>query len=196
MRAVKRVMQYLVIVVAWLFVTLAGSLAVALAYEPLRSFGPTLYLIVGMLLLVALGLWRFWRSAPQIAMFATALVVLGGAALVTATSMSPAGKYAIGGCRGPRYAQDEFYELSGGVWYYVVDGRRYRMGSYYKKNRQWVLRIDRRNGELDEQKLRFSLLGFDTVIPAIEGNPGSPTTFERGRLIPFTRPRWIPKWLE
>ncbi len=70
------------------------------------------------------------------------------------------------------------------------------MGSYHKKDGQWVLRIDRRDGQLDEQKLRFSLLGFDTVIPPIEGNPGGPTTFERRRLIPFTRPLWIPEWLE
>jgi hypothetical protein len=131
-------------------------------------------------------------------MFATALVVLGGAALVAAKSISPAGKYAIGGCRGLgyEYTQDEFYQLSGCVWYDVIGGHRHRLGSYYKKDGQWILRIDRKDGILDEQKLRFSLLGFDTVIRPIEGNPGGPTTFERRRIIPFTRPRWIPEWLE
>ena len=198
MRAVKRVLGCLLFLVAWIFVTLAISIGAALAYEPLRSFGPTLYLIVGVLLLVLFGLWRLWRSAPRIAIFATAALVLGGAALVTATSLSPAGKYAIGGCRGLgyEYTQDEYYELSGGVFYDVIDGRRYRMGSYYKKNGQWVLQIDRRDGELDEQKLRFSLLGFDTLLPPIEGEDYRPTNFERRRLIPFTRPRWIPEWLE
>jgi hypothetical protein len=197
MRTVKRVVRYVVIVVAWVFVTVAGSLGAAVAYEPLRSFGPTLYVIVGALLLAALALWRLWRAAPRIALFATAVVVLGGTALVTATSTSPAGKYAIGGCRGGyEYTEDEYYELSGGVLYDVIAGRRHRMGSYYKKNGQWVLQIDRRDGELDEQKLRFSLLGFDTLLPPIEGEQNRPTTFERRRLIPFTRPRWIPEWLE
>lgn len=198
MRAVKRIVRYFVIIVAWLFVTLVGSIAVAMTYEPLRAFGPTLYLINGALLLSVLGLWRLWRSAPRIALFATAVVVLGGTALVTATSISPAGKYAIGGCRGIGYesTEDEYYELSGGVFYDVVAGRRHRMGSYYKKNGQWVLQIDRRDGELDEQKLRFSLLGFDTLLPPIEGEEYRPTNFERRRLIPFTRPRWIPEWLE
>lgn len=198
MRAVKRILRYLAILIAWLLLTLIGSIAAALAYEPLRSFGPTLYLIDGALLLLVFGLWRLWRSAPRIAMFATAGVVLGGAALVTATSISPAGKYAIGGCRGLEYeyTQDEFYELSGGVFYDVVAGHRQRMGSYYKKDGQWVLQINRRDGELDEQKLRFSLLGFDTLLPPIEGEEYRPTNFERRRLIPFTRGRWIPEWLE
>ncbi len=198
MHAVKRIVRYLMILVAWVFITLAGSLGAAMAYEPLRSFGPTLYLIDGALLLVVFGLWRLWRSFPRMAMFATTVVVFGGVALVTATSLSPAGKYAIGGCRGPayEYTEDEYYELSGGVLYDVIAGRRYRMGSYYKKNGQWVLQIDRRDGELDEQKLRFSLLGFDTLLPPIEGEEYRPTNFERRRLIPFTRPRWIPEWLE
>jgi hypothetical protein len=198
MRGVKRFVRYLLIVAAWLFVTLFGSIAAAMAYEPLRSFGPTLYLIAGALLLGVFGLWRLWRSAPRIALFAATVVVLGGAALVTATSISPAGKYALGGCRGMdcEYTEDEYYELSGGVFYYVVAGRRHRIGSYYKKNGQWVLQIDRRDGELDEQKLRFSLLGFDTLLPPIEGEEYRPTNFERRRLIPFTRPRWIPEWLE
>lgn len=198
MRAVKRTLRYLLIVVAWVVVTVGGSIAAAVAYEPLRSFGPTLDLVDGALLLGALGLWRLWRSAPRIALPLTAVVLLGGAALVTATSVSPAGKYAIGDCRGGdhEYTEDEYYELSGGVFYDVVAGRRHRMGSYYKKNGQWVLQIDRRDGELDEQKLRFSLLGFDTLLPPIEGEQYRPTTFERRRLIPFTRPRWIPEWLE
>lgn len=198
MRAVKRILRYLLIVAAWLFVTLFGSIAAAMAYEPLRSFGPTLYLINGALLLGVLALWRLWRSGPRIAMSVTAVVVLGGAALVIATSISPIGKYAIGGCRGLgyEYTQDEFYELSGGVWYDVIGGHRHRLGSYYKKDGQWILRVDRRDGEFDEQKLRFSVLGFYTVIPPIEGNPGGPTNFERRRMIPFARPRWIPEWLE
>jgi energy-coupling factor transporter transmembrane protein EcfT len=198
LHVVKKVLRHLVTVLAWLFLTFACSLAVALAYEPLRLFGATLYVIVGTLLLGALGLWRLWRSAPRIALFATAIVLVGGATLVTATSVSPAGKYAIGGCRGGlyEYTEDEYYELSGGVYYYVVGGRRQRMGSYYKKNGQWILQIDRRDGQLDEQKLRFSLLGFDTVIPPMGNNSGGPTTFERRRLIPFTRPPWIPEWLE
>lgn len=198
MRGVKRTVRYIVIGVAWVVVTLLGSIAIAMVYEPPRSFGPTLYLIVGALFLGVLTLWTLWRSTPRIAMFATALVVLGGVALVAAKSISPTGKYAIGGCRGIgyEYTQDEFYELSGGVWYDVIGGHRHRLGSYYKKNGQWILQIDRRDGILDEQKLRFSLLGFNTVIPPIEGNPGGPTNFERRRIIPFTRPRWIPQWLE
>jgi hypothetical protein len=198
MRAVKRVLRYLLLLVVWIFVTLATSIGAALAYEPLRSFGPTLYLIVGVSLLVLFGLWRVWRSAPRIAMLTTAAVALGGAALVTATSLSPAGKYAIGGCRGGlyEYTEDEYYELSGGVVYDVVAGRRHRMGSYYKKDGQWIFQVDGNDGPIAHQKLRFSLLGFDTVIPPIEGNSGGVTNFERRRIIPFTRPRWIPEWLE
>ncbi len=107
MRAMKRFLRYLLFLFAWIFVTLATSIGAALAYEPLRSFGPTLYLIVGMLLLALFWLWRLWRSVPRIAIFATAAVVLGGAALVTATSFSPAGKYAVGGCRGGLYEYTE-----------------------------------------------------------------------------------------
>ena len=200
MNAVKRIARYLLIIVAWLFVTLASSIGAAVAYEPLRSFGPTLYLVTGALLLGVLGLWKLWRAAPRIATIAIAVVVLGGTALVTATSISPAGKYAVGGCKGPGLAAlgitDEYYQLSGGVFYDVVDGQRHRMGSYYKKNGQWILQIYRRDGELDEQKLRFSVLGFDTLLPPIEGEEYRPTTFERRRLIPFSRPQWFPEWLE
>jgi len=200
MHAVKRIVRYLVIAVAWLLLTLLGSVAAVIAYEPLRSFGLALYLIVGVLLLVALTLWKLWRSAPRIAVFATAFVVLGGAALITAKSISPSGKYAVGGCRGPGLQwfgiSDEYYQLSGGVFYDVVDGQRHRIGSYYRKNGQWILQMDRRDGELDEQKLRFSLLGFDTVLPPIEGEEYRPTNFNHRRLIPFTKPRWLPQWLE
>jgi hypothetical protein len=70
------------------------------------------------------------------------------------------------------------------------------MGSYYRKNDQWILRMDRKDDVLDEQKLRFSVLGFDTLIPPIEGNEGGPTSFNRRRLVPFTKPSWMPEWLE
>ena len=200
MRAVKRVLRYLMIFVAWVFVTLAASLGAALAYEPVRSFGPALYFIVGAFLLALLGLWRLWRAAPRIAVLVTVVVFLGGGALVIATSLSPAGKYAVGGCRGPGFKEmgisDEYYLLSGGVLYDVVNGEAYRTGSYYKKNGEWTLRMDRRDGVLDEQKLRFSVLGFDTVSPPIEGNEGGPTNFNPRRLIPFTKPSWMPECLE
>jgi len=199
MHAGKRIVRYLMILVAWGFITLAGSIGAAMAYEPLRSFGPTLYFIDGALLLVVFGLSRLWRSVPRMAMFATAVVVLGGVALVTATSLSPSGKYAVGGCKGPGLKSfgisDEYYELSGGVFYDVVNGRRHRVGSYRRKDGQWIVEHDG-DGPFAEQKLRFSMLGFYTVIPAIEGNEGGPTDFNRRRLIPFTRPHWMPEWLE
>jgi hypothetical protein len=195
---VKRIARYLLVAVAWLFVTGATSIAAALACEPLREFGRSLYLIDGALLLGALGLWKLWRNAPRTAMIATAVVVLGGAALATAMSLSPAGKYALGGCRGglDESTKDEYLELSGGVFYDVMAGHRHRLGSYYKKDGHWILKMDRRDGVLDEQLLRFSVLGFDTVIPPVEGNEGGPTEFNRRRLIPFTRPHWIPERLE
>jgi hypothetical protein len=194
MHAVKRIARYLVLLVAWLGVTFASSIAAAVAYEPLRSFGPTLYLVDGALLLGVFGLWRLWRFSPRIALFTTGAVVLSGVALVTATSISPAGKYVIGGCRGVGivYTDDEYYELSGGVVYRVWDGERHRCGSYYKKDGQWTF-SDGPYYPTGHQKLRFSVFGFDTVLPPIEGNPGGPTNFNRRRLIPFTRPQWFPE---
>jgi hypothetical protein len=73
MRGVKRTVRYVGIGVAWLVVTLLGSIAVAMVYEPLRSFGPTLFLIDGALLLSVLTLWKLWRSVPRIAVLATSL---------------------------------------------------------------------------------------------------------------------------
>jgi hypothetical protein len=123
------------------------------------------------------------------------IIVLASVAVVVTKSVSP-----VGGCRGPRLKalgiSDENYQLSGGVYYDVVNGKVNRMGSYYRKNGQWTLRIDHVNGVVDEQGLRFSFLGFDTVIAPLEGNEGGPTSFNRRRLIPFTRPSWMPEWLE
>ncbi len=128
---------------------------------------------------VPLLVWRVWRASPRTGKVLFALILLGGTTFVIARSVSPAVKYAVGGCRGPGFRwlgiSDESYEASGGVFYDVVDGHRERMGSYYKKNGQWILQTDRRDGELAEQKLRFSIFGFDTVLPPIEGDEYRPT---------------------
>jgi hypothetical protein len=150
--------------------------------------------------LITVVIRRVWRASSRVGMLLTAAVVLACTTFVVAKSASPSGKYAVGGCRGPGFEalgiSDEYYQLAGGVFYDVVNGRRQRMGSYYRKNGQWILQIDRRDGEVDEQKLRFSVLGYDTVLPPIEGEKYRPTNFNRRRLIPFTKPRWMPEWLE
>ena len=171
------------------------------ATELLQEIGfPVMLLLLIVAIVVALVVWRVWRASPRAGVLLTLVIVLGGAAFVVAKSVSPTGKYAVGGCRGPGFEamgiSDEYYLLSGGVYYDVVNGQTHRMGSYYRKNGQWILRMDRGDGVLDEQRLRFSVLGFYTVIPPIEGNEGGPTSFNRRRLIPFTKPAWIPKWLE
>jgi hypothetical protein len=171
------------------------------ALELLQEIGlPLLLLLVLAAFVVSIGVWRVWRAWPRIGKLLTGLIVLGSAAFIVAKSLSPAGTYAVGGCRGPGFEalgiSDEYYQLSGGVFYDVVNGQRHRMGSYYRKDGQWVLQIDRRKGPVDEQSLRFSVLGFDTVIPPIQGNEGGPTEFCRRRILPFTRPHWIPEWLE
>lgn len=182
----------------WLLITLV-AMAAALMFESLRAFGPILYLLVAALVVGVFALWRLWRSVPRVGLPVIALVVLTAAAIVLAKSMSPTGKYAMGGCRmrgGNEEYYDEYVELSGGVIYDVIAWHRHRLGTYYKKDGQWFLQMDRNDGVLDVQKLRFSVLGFDTVIPAIEGNEGGPTDFNRRRILPFTRPHWIPEWIE
>jgi hypothetical protein len=171
------------------------------AVEMLQEIGlPLLMLLFVAALVIVVVVWRVWRASSRFGMLLTAAIVLGCTTFVVAKSVLPAGKYAVGGCRGPGLRSfgisDEYYQLSGGVFYDVVDGQRHRMGSYYRKNGQWILQIDRRDGELDEQKLRFSVLGFDTVLPPIEGDEYRPTNFNRRRLIPFSKPRWMPEWLE
>ena len=167
------------------------------AIELLREIALPLLLL---LVIAAVVVWRVWRASPRTGKVLFALIVLGGTTFVVAKSVSPAGKYAVGGCRGPGFRwlgiSDEYYHLSGGVFYDVVDGHRERIGSYYKKNGEWILRMDHKDGTLDEQKLRFSVLGFDTVLPPMEGDEYRPTNFNHRRLIPFTKPRWMPEWLE
>jgi hypothetical protein len=196
----KRALQYILIGVGLFLVVVVTGIAAALAFEPLREFGPTLYLINGVLIVGGMALWRLCRHAPRLGISVTACVLLGVTTFVIATSVSPAGKYVVGGCRGPGLRSfgisDEYYQLLGGVCYDIVDGHAHRTGSYYRKNGRWILRMDRVDGVLDEQELRFSVLGFDTVIPPIEGNEGGPTTFNRRRLVPFTKPTWMPEWLE
>jgi hypothetical protein len=171
------------------------------AIELLREIGfPLLALLVIAAVVIPLVVWRVWRGSPRIGKVLFSVILLGGTAFVIAKSVSPAGKYAVGECRGPGFRwlgiSDEYYQLSGGVFYDIVDGHRQRMGSHYKKNGRWILRMDRAAGVLDEQTLRFSVLGFDTVISPIEGNEGGPTNFNRRRLLPFTKPYWMPEWLE
>lgn len=164
----------------------------------IRQVGlPFLLLILVSASVVFAALWRVWRAWPRVGKWLTVFVLLGCTTFVLAKSVSPAGRYAVGGCRGGyEYTNDEFYELAGGVFFDVIAGHRHRCGSYYKRNGQWILKVDRRDNVLDEQKLRFSVLGFDTVIPPIEGSEGAPTNFNRRRLVPFSRPHWIPEWLE
>jgi hypothetical protein len=169
--------------------------------EMLQEIGfPVMLLLLIAAMLVSLIVWRVWRASPRVGKLLGLIIVLGSSAFVAAKSVSPAGKYVVGGCRGPGFKEmgisDEYYLLSGGVHYDVVNGQAHRMGSYYRKNGQWILRMDRRDGVVDEQKLRFSVLGFDTMIPPIEGNEGGPTEFNRRRLVPFTKPSWMPEWLE
>lgn len=169
--------------------------------ELLQSIGfPVILLLLIAAMLVSLIVWRVWRASPRLGKLLGLIIVLGSSAFVVAKSVSPAGTYAVGGCRGPGFKEigifDEYYLLSSGVYYDVVNGYAHRMGSYYQKNGQWILRMDRVDGVVDEQKLRFSVFGFDTVIPRIEGNEGGPTEFNRRRLLPFTKPKWMPEWIE
>src|ERR1700738_1554561 len=134
------------------------------AIELLQEIGfPLMLLLLIKAIVVSLVVWQVWRASPRIGKLLVAVILLGGTTFVVAKSLSPAGKYAVGGCRGPGLRwfgiSDEYYELSGGVCYDVVDGHAHRTGSYYKKNGQWILRMDRVDGVLDEQKLRFSVLG-------------------------------------
>lgn len=167
----------------------------------IRMIGlPFLLSLVVAFSITVVALWLTWRVSARMGKLLTLVILLVTGTFVVAKSASPTGRYVIAGCKGPGLdwfgISDEYYELSDGILYEVVDGRRHRTGSYYKKNGQWILRVDRADGVLDEQTLRFSILGFDTVIPPIEGNEGGPTTFNRRRLIPFTKPRWMPEWLE
>jgi hypothetical protein len=169
--------------------------------ELIQEIGlPLLLLLLVAAFAISIAVCRVWRASPRVGKLLTVVIVLVAGAFVVAKSLSPAGKYAVGGCRGPGFRglgiSDEYYQLSGGVVYDVVDGHRERTGSYYKKNGQWILRMDRRDGVLDEQRLRFSVIGFDTVLPSVEGDEYRPTNFNRRRLIPFTKPQWMPEWLE
>ena len=89
-----------------------------------------------------LVLWLVWCKSRRIGTRATTIVVLAMAAFVFAKSISPAGKYADGCCKirveGDPPDPDEFYDLSGGKAYRVVDGKRYPEAFYYKTAEGWV----------------------------------------------------------
>jgi hypothetical protein len=157
-----------------------------------------LMIFVGVLLVAGVS-WLVWRVSPRIGKILVLVILLISGTFLVAKSVSPAGKYTIGGCRGPGRAwfgiTDDYYEFSGGVFYEVVDGHRRRLGSYRKKDGHWFVEGDA-SGPFAEQGLRFSVLGFCTVLPAFGDSPGGPTTFNRRRIIPFTRPSWMPEWLE
>jgi hypothetical protein len=53
------------------------------------------------------------------------------------------------------------------------------------------------NGPYSERKLRFSVLGFYEILPPVEKDgEGRVAQFNRRHLIPFSRPPWMPEWLE
>jgi|GEM_PF-3539854 len=172
------------------------------ALDVIREIGgPLLLSLLIALLVMALVVWRVWRASPRIGKLLALLILLGGGTFALAKSLSPSGKYAVGGCRSAGLRSfgisDEYYELSGGVYYKVVDGNRRRVGSYRKKDGQWTVRWDGDgDGPYAELKLRFSVLGFYTILPPFENNEGGPTVFNRRRIIPFSRPHWMPEWLE
>jgi hypothetical protein len=54
-----------------------------------------LFLIAAML--VSLIVWRVWRASPRVGKLLSVIILLGSSAFVVAKSVSPAGKYAVGG---------------------------------------------------------------------------------------------------
>lgn len=147
----------------------------------------------------ALLIWLIWRNSRRFGIWATAIVVLATATFVIAKSVSPAGKYSVGeeGIyteENPRDEVDKFYHLSGGKAYLVVDGKRSCVASYYKTRQGWVWEnMTKRDGVPDKFRIRFSVIGFDIVDLNGQGDPG---WFNRRRVVPFARPRWMPDWLQ
>ena len=145
-----------------------------------------------------LALWLIWRKSRQVGIWATAIAILAMAGFVFAKSVSPTGKYVVGAERisveGDPPDPDEFYDLTGGKVYVVVDGKRDLIASYYKTLQGWVWEsVTKHLGMPDKGRLRFSLIGFDTVDLSGQGDPGY---FNRRRVIPFSLPRGMPYWLQ
>ena len=173
-------------------------------YELLQENGPSVFvLVVGPLLVISVVIWWIWRRSPRTGKLLAVVVIFVILAFVVTKSVSPAGKY-LSPYRGGIYLQgehvpDEWIELSGGVYYVVGDGDRYRRGSYFKKDGHWILQLgERSDGGFPEWQLKFSVLGI--VLPQTvddrDGHERVEPVFARRRIIPFARPDWIPKWLE
>ena len=161
---------------------------------------PLLLFFFAAVLVLAVAIWGVWRASPRIGKLLTIFLIVVSATFIVAKSASPAGKYVSGLCRITVAGEntifpDDWYELSGGVFYSVINGHRSRVGSYYRKNGEWILRIDRKEGPLDEEKLRFSVFGLAMIRPPGTENGGE-TEYHRRRIVPFTRPHWLPDWLE
>jgi hypothetical protein len=172
------------------------------AYEFLQANGPSiLLLLVVPILIISLIIWRVWRVSPRIGKSITVVLILASAAFVVGKSISPAGKYRCPYCEGiyvkGDYRPDEWIELSGGVYYGIVDGRRYPQGSYFKKDHGWVLQRGKRpDGGVYEQELSFSVVGLVINPPIVGHEVGEESIFTRRRIIPFSRPQWFPRYLE
>lgn len=168
----------------------------------LQQNGPSILLLLFVpLVIISLIIWWIWRLSPRIGKILTALVIFAIATYMTAKSLSPAGKYLCPHCEGIHvkgdYIPDEWIELSGGVYYAVVDRRRYPTGSYFKRDSRWILQAGKRpDGGVYEQELRFSVLGLVINPPIVGHEEGEEPIFTRRRIIPFARPHWIPRYLE
>jgi hypothetical protein len=120
-------------------------------------------------------------------------------AVVGLAEIDPAGKYAFGSegiysQEDPRGEPDIFYDLSGGKVYLVVNGKRDLIASYYKTPQGWVWEYATKREKFpDKFRITFSLIGFYIGDLSGQGDHGY---FNRRRVIPFSRPRGMPDWLQ
>ncbi len=121
----------------------------------------------------------------------SALLILVALAWVSAKTVSPAGHYVAGGCKGDGSYGDEFLEMSDGKFFSTTDGERRLLGSYIKTSAGWVFTgVDRSVDEYTPE-IRCSQFGFYAVLP-----DGNPTSFNRKRMLPFIPPHWFRSWLK
>ena len=72
------------------------------AVELLQEIGfPVLLLLLIAAMVVPLIVWRVWRASPRLGKLLSLVIVLWTVTFAVAKSVSPAGKYAVGDCRGP-----------------------------------------------------------------------------------------------
>jgi len=154
------------------------------------ELGSLLWFLPLMFFVIALVLWRVWRRSRVLGAASAAVVALSIAIFAFAKSRSPAGIYSCINEIEPMCPEkDCFIRLSQGRVDHVECGATHHYGSYQKTPNGWT--VTHETKEPFTWRLRFSIFGCRYIA-----DDGSATAYFPRRLIPFTRPSWMPDWIQ